>query len=72
MGALVFPAYDKFHRVVRDLKLALKRAAGGVFLKCQLFTSVIFGLNYKPFNSGQFYDQKRRLLDVFLTCEDHH
>lgn len=70
MQSLVFPAFDKFHRVVRDIKLALKHAAGGVFLKCQLFTSVIFGLNYKPYSTGQFHDQKRRLLEVFLSSED--
>ena len=59
MGCLVWTSYDKFHRVIRDIKLSLTYVARGVFLTCQLFTSFIWSLNYKPFNSGSF-DSKLR------------
>ena len=67
MQALVWTNYDKFHRLVRDMKLSFKYAAKGLFLKTQLFTSFIWSLNYKPFNSGAFFTKKQRLLDVFLS-----
>lgn len=54
---------------VRDIKLALKHQGRGTFLKAQLFSSYIFGLNYKPFGTGAFSEQKQRLLNVFLATE---
>ena len=62
--------FDKFHRIIRDVKLSLKHCCGGVFLKTQLFSSYVYGLNYKPFNSGGFSQVKARLLQVFLATED--
>ena len=59
MGCLVWTSYDKFHRVIRDIKLSFTYVARGVFLTCQLFTSFIWSLHYKPFRSGPF-DSKLR------------
>ena len=39
------------------------------FLKAQLHSSYIWGLNYKPFGTGQFHDQKKDILDGFLQTE---
>ena len=58
----VHSIWDKFHRVIRDNKDAMKHAAGGVFLKAQLLSSFVFGLNYKPFDTGGFSQKKARLL----------
>ena len=65
-GHRIHVRFDKIHRCTRDYKLALKRAMGGIFLKTQLHSSYIFGLNYKPFNSGLFHDQKKNMLEAFL------
>ena len=67
---LVYVSYDKIHRMVRDIRLSLQHCARGSFLKCQLFSAYIYGLNYKPFNSGAFSEQKARLLNVF-RCAEH-
>ena len=67
---MVWARFDKFHRIIRDVKLSLKHCCGGVFLKTQLFTSYLYGLNYKPFSSGGFSQVKARLLQVFLATED--
>jgi hypothetical protein len=67
---MVVARFDKFHRIIRDIKLSLKHCCGGVFLKTQLFSSYLYGLNYKPFNSGGFSQVKARLLQVFLATED--
>ena len=69
-GHRIHVKFDKIHRCIRDYKLALGRAMGGVFLKTQLHSSYIFGLNYKPFNSGLFHDQKKNMLEAFL--ESHN
>jgi hypothetical protein len=69
MEAMVHTKYDKLHRIVRDVKLSFQRAAGGVFLKAQVYSSYVWGVNHKPFGSGRFGDNKRRLLNVFLQTE---
>ena len=69
MQAMVWTNFDKFHRLVRDMKLSFKYAARGLFLKTQIFTSFIWSLNYKPFNSGAFFTKKQQLLEVFLGTE---
>ncbi len=65
-GHRIHVRFDKIHRCIRDYKLALGRALGGVFLKTQLHSSYIFGLNYKPFNTGLFFEQKKTMLEAFL------
>ena len=61
--------FDKIHRCIRDYKLALGRAMGGIFLKTQLHSSYIFGLNYKPFGASLSFNQKRTMLDAFLESQ---
>ena len=62
--------FDKIHRCIRDYKLALGRAMGGIFLKTQLHSSYIFGLNYKPFGTGLFHHQKQSMLEGFLESQN--
>lgn len=40
MGAMVHTKYCRFHRVVRDVRLAVTHSAGGVFLKVPESTAV--------------------------------
>ena len=71
--AMILARFDAIHRLIRDLKFSLGHAAGGVFLKAQFYSSHIWSINQRPFRSGIFQSQKRRLLDVFLrTCTVDH
>ena len=67
-SALILANFDKIHRLIRDMKLALQRASKGNFLKAQLFSNHLWSINYKPHGSGLFGDQKEMLLDVFFAC----
>ena len=58
--------FDKIHRCIRDYTLALGRCMGGLFLKAQLHSSYIWGLNYRPFGTGQFHDQKKDIWRDFF------
>ena len=69
-GHRIHVRFDKIHRCIRDYKLALGRALGGIFLKTQLHSSYIFGLNYKPFNTGLFHEQKKTMLESFLESQN--
>ncbi|CAE8673040.1 unnamed protein product, partial [Polarella glacialis] len=72
LGMMMSCRFDKFHRLVRDMKLSLSHCCEGVFLKTQFFSSYIYGLNYKPFGTGGFSSLKQRLMQVFLATEDIH
>ena len=65
MNNCVHVKLDKLHRCVRDVKMSLQHASGGIFMKCQIYTTYIFGLNLRPFGSGSFGDQKKRLIKIF-------
>ena len=60
---------DKIHRAIRDYKLAIGHAAEGLFLKTQLHSGYIFSINYKPFNKGNFFEQKKEMIEHFLSVE---
>jgi hypothetical protein len=68
-GFMVHTKWDKFHRCIRDLKLTLQNSCGGVFLKAQLYTSYLWGVNYKPFGTGLFGTQKTQALNTFVATE---
>ena len=46
---------DKIHRVIRDLKLAEGHCCNNVLEKAKFWSSYLFGLNNRPFNSGANY-----------------
>ena len=56
--------------MVRNVRNASKHALRGKYLKVQLFSAFIYGINYKPFGTGHFGDAKARMLDCFLETED--
>ena len=61
LGMLVKWDYDKVHRLCNDLKSMSFRLE-----QCVLACTYMFSVNYKPFGSGLFYDEKRSALDAFL------
>ena len=62
---LVTSQWDCYHRTWNDLKLAGKRAAGGVW-KTILRLSLLFNVNYGPYGSGGWFAKKRSCLEEFL------
>ena len=52
-GAMIVTVWDRIHRIIRDCKGAYKDACGGIFLKAQVFSAHIWGLNNKP--TGDFF-----------------
>jgi len=64
---LIHPKWCKFHRVVRDIRLSATHASGGIFLKAQLYSGFLGGINYKSFGCGLNGTEKRWLLNVFLA-----
>lgn len=69
LNAMILPKYCKFHRVVRDVKLSVLHASNGLFLKAQLFSNNLWAVNKRPFNTGKFGEDKKRLLNIFLSAE---
>ena len=59
-----------YHRSIRDTKLALLHAAGGVFLQSQMYSQYLFALSYRPYNNGGFHEDKRRALELMLGREE--
>lgn len=52
LGLTMSCRFDKFHRIIRDIKLSLKHCCDGIFCKAQLYSAYLYGLNYKPFGKG--------------------
>ena len=69
MRMMIFAHWDKFHRVIRDINLALGRCANGLFLKTRIFSAHLWSLNYKPWGTGLFGTQKRQLLNSFMATQ---
>ena len=69
MKTLTHVRFDIFHRAVNDMKLSLKHACNGRFLQCQMHSNYLFGLAYRPFNTGAFLQHKKRLREVMFSRE---
>ena len=68
LGLNAHVRWDKYHRLVRDLKLSLEHCCGGLFLKTQLYTSYIWSVNYKPLPAlGNYGNVKKNILHAFLS-----
>ena len=60
--------WDKFHRLINDMKLAADHAvSNGELLQTQLATGYVFSVNYKPFASGSFFEEKKAAMEGFLA-----
>ena len=64
---MVLMKFEKIHRLIRDIKLALLHSCGGVLLKAQVYSSSLWNCHQKPFGSGHFGTVLQRALNVFLT-----
>ena len=64
LGLFVFVVYDVIHLLIRDLKLAMEGCPN--VHKAILCYSFIMSLNYKPFNSGVWHEEKKAMLQHLL------
>ena len=71
LGRLIHVRWDIFHRAVNDVKLALAGAGSG-FLSAQMHSSYLWALPYRPFGSGGFMEEKKRMIQHFMSCHDSH
>ena len=69
MQLMVYAHWDKFHRVIRDINLALGRSSSGLFLKTRIFSAHLWSINYKPWGTGLFGTQKQQLLNAFMGTQ---
>ena len=57
------------HRLAKNLKFSFNKSCAGVFLKANMYSTYIWSVNSKPFNSKTVNTQKRRILTTFLRTE---
>ncbi len=73
LGAMLHVKWDKCHSVIRDIRLSITHCGRGLFLKAQLYTSYLWGINQKPFGTGLFLTQKtphpQRFLGPLQPCQ---
>ena len=67
---LISVRWDIYHRSIRDVKLSLLHASGGVFLQAQMHSQYLWALSYRPFSSSAFHEDKVRVLEVMLAREE--
>ena len=66
-GFTVHCDFDKFHRVHRDMTLAQSLPDDKKRLfQSQMNAQYWWGINYKPFGSGQFFWEKNAALESFM------
>ena len=61
--------WDYYHRLANDLKLAGEK---NHMIQSQLACQYVWGVNYKPFSTGQFFSEKQEALHYFHSvhsCE---
>ena len=69
LGYNVFVVWDKYHRNIRDLKLATEQSANGDINRALLHMIFVLSLKSKPYGSGTWYELKRALMLYFLQVE---
>ena len=62
---LIHFAWDKIHRLIRDLKLSESSVPG--LSQTMLMSSYVMGINYKPFGRGAFFEEKKEALSAFMN-----
>ena len=68
MNHLIHTRWDHFHRCINDVKLSLK-SAGAAFLSCQMHSTYLWGLQFRPFGTGAFFQDLKRLHEHFFATE---
>ena len=77
---MVHHCWDPFHRLARDMKLAmlvstvadrgLRQNIKSHLQHAHLCSTFLWSINYKPFNSAAFHQGKMELLEHFMAVED--
>ena len=71
LGLNILVAFDPFHRSWNDIKLCLKSSKGDLF-KTLLSFSLLWNVNYGPFNSREWFQRKQQKLRDFLEYGSPH
>ena len=66
LGLNIFVLFDKIHRLIRDVKLAAEKSAGGVLYRALLHICFVFSLNQRPFCNGEWFSKKKEILAFFM------
>ena len=69
MEKLILARWDVIHRAIRDVRLSLLHGANGEFFQAQFHSQYLFSLQYRPFGSSGFHEDKKRLLELMLSKE---
>ena len=65
---LIHVRWDIFHRAVNDVKGSLADS-GSLFLSAQMHSTYLWALQYRPFGSGGFMEEKKRMMDHFMALQ---
>ena len=68
MKLMLYAHWDKFHRVIRDIALALNRSTSGLFLKTRTFSAHLWSLNYKPWDRDVFATAVPTVVLAFVSA----
>lgn len=68
LGRLIHVRWDIIHRAVNDVKGALADS-GSLFLSGQMHSTYLWALQYRPFGSGGFMEEKKRMMDHFIAVQ---
>ena len=64
---MVHSDWDYYHRLSNDLKLAAEKCQ---MLQSQLAMQYVWSINYRPFGTGAFFQEKQEALEWFLNSYD--
>lgn len=71
LGMSLHLAFDPYHRSWNDYKAALKSSKGDMF-KCLLAYSLLYNVNYGPFNSKGWHEKKKQRVQELLESGSAH
>ena len=63
LGLFIFVVFDIIHRMIRDTKLAVESCPA--VHRAVLHYTFLTSLNYRPFNSGVWHEDKKMMLQYF-------
>ena len=63
---MVHMSWDKIHRLINDMKHAGEHTSSSELLQSQAASTYVFSVNYKPFSSGSFFEEKKAAMEGFL------
>lgn len=63
---MVHMSWDKIHRLINDMKHAGEHTSSSELLQSQAASTYVFSVNYKPFSSGSFFEEKKAAMEGFF------